>query len=271
MRTPERSSPQSAATEAPSKSTPLPVLHENTEPRSPISPSPRWRSGSSLWLMSLMSTPERASPSPPPKWDTVRSTRSTTTPITPQRNASPLSSWSKCDSDHTTLFSMSPFVAPHSEASVHSVNHAEAMKDLLTPPDTPPKHDKHSPFLSTPYAPNEPTTWPTVRLPFHMSRGCSTPTHVDEMLIYVHYKDAGARMLRYLLVEAIDEMDTEEEKSGIERMAFLCWPFNVTKDGRWKPVSGLTEGEMKVWKERMEHQGEASGTGDVVWGEDAEA
>lgn len=75
------------------------------------------------------------------------------------------------------------------------------------------------------------------------------PTHVDEMLVHVHYKGAGAKVLHQLIFEAMDCAETEEEKLGTELAAFVYWPFNVTADGYWKGTTAMTRDEMDLWKE----------------------
>jgi hypothetical protein len=95
----------------------------------------------------------------------------------------------------------------------------------------------------------EPSTWPTLYLPFHTTAGASNPQHIDEVLRYVHYKGAGARALGNLISDALDAADNEEDKIDIEIKAYLSWPFNVTSDGYWKELSGMTEEEIEFWKE----------------------
>tara|TARA_R110002003_G_scaffold125_11_gene11456 strand:+ start:705 stop:1229 length:525 start_codon:yes stop_codon:yes gene_type:complete len=99
------------------------------------------------------------------------------------------------------------------------------------------------------YDPNTPATWPILYLPFHITPDCSIPTHIDEMLVHVHYKGAGATVLHQMIFEAIDCAVTEDEKQGIELAAFAYWPFNVTTDGYWKGTTGMTSEEVDLWTE----------------------
>jgi hypothetical protein len=81
------------------------------------------------------------------------------------------------------------------------------------------------------------------------------------MLTHVHYKGAGANVLRELLNKAMEEMKaeegftkkndekTKEERRGAELIAFFCWPFNVTSEGVWKVGSGMSDEELRAWKE----------------------
>lgn len=79
------------------------------------------------------------------------------------------------------------------------------------------------------------------------------PTSLEEMLVHVHYKGAGAQKLSQLLFKAIDTMETEEEKAELEKMAFMNWPCNVGYEESigyfWKEVSGMTKGEITRWRE----------------------
>ncbi|KAH7067704.1 hypothetical protein BKA63DRAFT_570981 [Paraphoma chrysanthemicola] len=97
------------------------------------------------------------------------------------------------------------------------------------------------------YEQNIPSTWPVLFLHFHTTPGCAVPTHIDKMLVFVHYKGPGAAVLHQLLCKAIDRADVEEEKQGIELAAFAFWPFNVTADGYWKDLSGMTNEEVNMW------------------------
>jgi len=87
-----------------------------------------------------------------------------------------------------------------------------------------------------------------VHLPFHLTPNASVPSHIDEMLIHVHFKGLGATLLHDLLHKAKEEMETEEEKTNIGRMAFDFWPFNFTQDGWWKGVSGISPEDVDAWK-----------------------
>jgi hypothetical protein len=42
---------------------------------------------------------------------------------------------------------------------------------------------------------------------------------------------------------------TKEERRGAELIAFFCWPFNVTSEGVWKVGSGMSDEELRAWKE----------------------
>ena len=161
---------------------------------------------------------------------------------------SPLPSSPRSSTGRSTLFTMSPPGAPYRSNSVFPVNHPAALGYLLAPPTTP-TVDRACPTQNNQsWDVNNPPTWPILHLPFHMTPGCSRPVHIDELLVHVHYKGIGARLLRELLFRAIEEMKTEEEKVAVERMAFLCWPFNVTANGYWKPGSGMTPEDIEAWK-----------------------
>jgi hypothetical protein len=125
-------------------------------------------------------------------------------------------------------------------------------------------------FTSQAYDQGEPMTWPILYLPYHITTRSSNPQHVDEILRFVHYKGIAAMALRNLLADAIEAADKEEDKVEMEVMAYLFWPFNVTSDGYWKEVSGMTQEEMDAWKEarRMKENeaGEREGEGDEADG-----
>jgi hypothetical protein len=106
-------------------------------------------------------------------------------------------------------------------------------------------------FNSPPYSMNEPSTWPTLHLPYHTWDGYSTPTQISEMACHVHYKGAGAIMLHNLLTKEMEAAQTREEKGAIELSAYLSWPFNCTRDG-WRVYSGMSDEEVGIWKEAME-------------------
>ena len=150
---------------------------------------------------------------------------------------------------------MSPPGTFHSKHSVIPVSNQDAVAYLLTPRDTPDKLDEISPVLNkTPWHVDDLRTWPILYLPFHKIPGSSAPTHIDELLTYVHYKGAGAKVLRELLAKAMEELDEEDKREGrttepSERgnIIFLCWPFNVNEDGEWKKSSGMSEEEVGVW------------------------
>ncbi|KAF2126409.1 hypothetical protein P153DRAFT_369130 [Dothidotthia symphoricarpi CBS 119687] len=150
--------------------------------------------------------------------------------------------------EKSPLFTKPPPGAPQRNTK-SSVNPTTVI--LFTPPETPPKFLVSDPVIdNSAWDSNDPSTWPMVYLPYQnfAASSSSTPTHVDEMLVNVHYKGEGARKLRSLLWKAIDECDIEEDKQRTERLAFLYWPFNVTTDGWWKEMSGMTMQEMDVWR-----------------------
>jgi len=119
----------------------------------------------------------------------------------------------------------------------------------LTPLKTRAKEVERSPVDdSQEWDPQDPYTWPMVHLPFHLTPNASVPSHIDEMLIHVHFKGLGATLLHDLLHKAKEEMETEEEKTNIGRMAFDFWPFNFTQDGWWKGVSGISPEDVDAWK-----------------------
>ncbi|KAF1943717.1 hypothetical protein EJ02DRAFT_464654 [Clathrospora elynae] len=164
--------------------------------------------------------------------------------------STPPSSSPTCDSEH---FSLSPPSALHCCTSIFQINHPDAVNFLLTPPDTPEKPEDSSPVKTKrPWNTNDPTSWPEVHLPFHVTPDCSAPTHVDEMLVNVHYKGAGALLLRDLLFKAKNAMEMDRETNQVGRLVFICWPFNVTRDGWWKNVSEMADDEVEVWREMME-------------------
>lgn len=67
-----------------------------------------------------------------------------------------------------------------------------------------------SPFDEVkPWDADDPPTWPTLYLPFHLSSATCDPSHIEELLINFHYKGFGARVLRALLFKVIDAMETE--------------------------------------------------------------
>jgi hypothetical protein len=82
--------------------------------------------------------------------------------------------------------------------------------------------------------------------------------HIDEMRTHVHYKGAGANVLRELLRKVMEEMKaeegftkkndekTKEERRGAEFIAFFCWPFNVTSEGLWKVGSGMSDEDLRA-------------------------
>jgi hypothetical protein len=155
---------------------------------------------------------------------------------------------------------MSPPGTFHRKHSVFPVSNPDAVTYLLTPPDAPDKLDEVSPVLNkTPWHVDDLQTWPILYLPFHKTPGSSAPKHIDELLTYVHYKRAGAKVLRELLGKAVEELDEEDKREGKtpEQSArgsiiFLCWPFNVNKDGEWKMSTGMSEEEVEVWKNTWE-------------------
>ncbi|KAI4695835.1 uncharacterized protein J4E88_000005 [Alternaria novae-zelandiae] len=137
----------------------------------------------------------------------------------------------------------------------------DEVEHLLTPLETRTKQDERSPVDGPQeWDCQDPYTWPIVYLPFHLTPNASVPSHIDEMLIHVHFKGLGARLLHNLLYKAKEEMETEEEKTNIGRMAFDFWPFNFTQDGWWKGVSGISPEDVYAWKvTRQRDQGRGFG------------
>jgi hypothetical protein len=146
--------------------------------------------------------------------------------------------------------------------SVVATEHLSIVDQLPTPPKTGDMDDTFSDHVSHKWAPMEPSTWPTVFLPFHMAPDGSAPTRMDELLIHVHFKGAGAAALRQFLMDALQEVDTERDKQGLELLAYLHWPFNVTVDGLWKEVSGMSGEDIEAWKKVKEEMGAAKGLGE---------
>ncbi|KAL6702861.1 hypothetical protein ACN47E_000888 [Coniothyrium glycines] len=109
--------------------------------------------------------------------------------------------------------------------------------------------EESSPFdIAEPYNPHDPVTWPTIYLPYHSHFNTSLPQHIDDLLIHVKYAGPGADFLQGLLYEAVTAMDTEEERKEVERIAFKCWPYNVTVDGYRKRAPRITAKELIVWQ-----------------------
>ena len=133
--------------------------------------------------------------------------------------------------------------------SAVAVNDPDMVEQLLTPPK--PHKDTEDDFFNPAtrkWDADEPSTWPILCLPFHMTPSKCAPTHIDEVLMHVHYKGAGARALRQFLFDALEQAEAERDKQAIELLAYLCWPCNVTADGHWKDWSGMSEEEVEVWK-----------------------
>jgi hypothetical protein len=139
-----------------------------------------------------------------------------------------------------------PAELPWRNDSVVATDHPSIVDQLPTPPKIGDMDDTFSDHVSHERAPMEPSTWLTVSLPFHMAPDGSAPTHMDELLIHVHFKGAGAAALRQFLMDALQEVDTERDKQGLELLAYLPWPFNVTVDGLWKEVSGMSEEDIEA-------------------------
>ena len=129
------------------------------------------------------------------------------------------------------------------------VEDTDEIDHLLTPLETRVKQNERSPVDDPQeWDSQDPYTWPVVYLPFHLTPNASVPSHIDEMLVQVHFKGLGATSLHDLLYKAKEEMETEEEKTNIGRMAFDFWPFNFTQDGWWKSVSGISPEDVDAWK-----------------------
>ena len=146
-----------------------------------------------------------------------------------------------------------PLVTPstvlHRRSLTSVAGDPEEPDNLLTPLNTRAKQDERSPVDdSQEWVPQDPYTWPMVYLPFHLTPNASSPSHIDEMLVHVHFKGLGATLLHDLLYKAKEEMETEEEKTNIGLMAFDSWPFNFTQDGWWKGVSGISPEDVDAWK-----------------------
>jgi hypothetical protein len=111
--------------------------------------------------------------------------------------------------------------------------------------------DAASFFTGPRYNIHEPSTWPTLFLPYHNTPGASAPTHISEMMCHVHYKGVGARVLYFLINNEMNGAQTEEEKIMIELSAYMSWPFNCSRDG-WRVYSGMTDYEERKWKEAVQ-------------------
>jgi hypothetical protein len=126
-------------------------------------------------------------------------------------------------------------------------------------------HESHS-AIEDPFtdplptcSPFDPTTWPTIHLPYHSSAETSIPTNIAEMRPQVHYQGAGLKILEALVFHAIETAQTEEEKCAIELQAYLCWPCNVSASGHWKKSRKMAEGEVERWRQDMEAWGREHG------------
>ena len=148
-----------------------------------------------------------------------------------------------------TLPVITPSTVLHRRSPTIAAGAPAEIDHLLTPLVTRTKQDECSPVENPQeWDPQDPYTWPMVYLPFHLTPNASVPSHIDEMLVHVHFKGLGAKLLHELLYKAKDEMETEDEKRNIGRMAFDFWPFNFTQDGWWKGVSGISPEDIDAWK-----------------------
>ena len=157
--------------------------------------------------------------------------------------------WPARGSSLATLPMITPSTVLHRRSLKLVAGDPDEVDHLLTPLKTRAKQDERSPVDgSQEWNPQDPYTWPIVHLPFHLTPNASVPSHIDEMLVHVHFKGLGATLLHDLLYKATEEMETEEEQTNIGRMAFDFWPFNFTQDGWWKGVSGMSPKDLNEWK-----------------------
>jgi len=157
--------------------------------------------------------------------------------------------WPTHGSSLATLPVITPSTVLHRRSSTIVADDLDEIDHVLTPPETRAKQDERSPVDDPQeWDPQDPYTWPTVYLPFHLTPNASVPSHIDEMLVHVHFRGLGATLLHDLLYKATEEMETEEEQTNIGRMAFDFWPFNSTQDGWWKGVSGMSPEDINAWK-----------------------
>ncbi|KAF2015758.1 hypothetical protein BU24DRAFT_461989 [Aaosphaeria arxii CBS 175.79] len=96
--------------------------------------------------------------------------------------------------------------------------------------------------------PNYPQTWTTLYLPYHTQPRASIPTSLEDMLSYTAYAGQGALKLNVLICEFAQGIQEEsEEAEDFMLSVFLCWPFNVTSNGRWKQEPIMAEEELEMW------------------------
>ncbi|KAI4699830.1 hypothetical protein J4E89_011128 [Alternaria sp. Ai002NY15] len=157
--------------------------------------------------------------------------------------------WPARGSSLATLPVITPSTVLHHRSPTIVAGDPDEVDHVLTPPETRTEQDERSPVDDKQeWDSQDPYTWPMVYLPFHLMPNASVPSHIDEMLVHVHFKGFGAKLLHDLLCKAKEEMETEEEKTNIRRMAFDFWPFNFTQDGWWKGVSGISPEDVGAWK-----------------------
>ena len=157
--------------------------------------------------------------------------------------------WPARSSSLATPPVVTPSTVLHRRSPTIVADDPDEIDHLLPTLMTRAKQDGRSPVdNSQEWDPQDPYTWPMVYLPFHLTPNASVPSHIDEMLVHVHFKGLGATLLHNLLYKAKEEMETEEEKTNIGHMAFDSWPFNFTQDGWWKGVSGMSPEDVDAWK-----------------------